>query len=68
MKGRIIQDNLYLVHLTVEHVDTEAELINLDQSKAFDRVDYRFLDVVVLVGLGPYFHSWIRLLCISGSE
>ena len=42
MKGRSVQDNLHLVHEILEEieVDIEAVLISLDQSKAFDRVDY----------------------------
>ena len=48
MKGRSIQDNLHLVRQILEGIedDTEAALINLDQSKAFDRVDHRFLAAV----------------------
>ena len=44
VKGRSIQDNLHLVREILEGLkdDTEAMLINLDQSKAFDRVDHRF--------------------------
>lgn len=40
VKGRTIQDNLHLVHLIIEQVVSEAVLINLDQSNAFDRVDH----------------------------
>ena len=45
VKGRSIQDNLHLIRTIIDGVkdDTEAALINLDQSKAFDRVDHRFL-------------------------
>ena len=41
VKGRSIQDNWHLVHEVLERIKdgTEAVLINLDQSKAFDRVD-----------------------------
>ena len=48
VKGRSIQDNLYLVRQILEGIenDPEARLINLDQSKAFDRVDRRFLATV----------------------
>ena len=40
VKGRSIQDNLLLVREILETLkdDTEAALINLDQSKTFDRV------------------------------
>ena len=40
VKGRSTQDNLHLVREILERLEdgTEAALINLDQSKAFDRV------------------------------
>ena len=49
MKGRSIQDNLHLVREVLEGLkdDAKAVLINLDQSKAFDRVDHRFLATVL---------------------
>ena len=37
MKGRSTQDNLHLIREVLED-GTEAVLISLDQSKAFDRV------------------------------
>ena len=45
VKGRSIEDNLHLVRQILEGTedDTEATLTNLDQSKAFDRVDHGFL-------------------------
>ena len=43
--------------------DTEAALINLDQSKAFDRVDYRFLTTVLeTAGFQPEFRKWNSML------
>ncbi|CAE1276092.1 unnamed protein product [Acanthosepion pharaonis] len=66
VKGRTIQDNLHLVRLIIEKVDSDAALINLDQSKAFDRVDHRFLEAVLsAAGFGPHFRTWIRLLYAS---
>ncbi len=49
VKGRSIQDNLHLVCDVLEGKkdDTEAALINLDQSKTFDRVDHQFLVTVL---------------------
>ena len=49
VKGRSIQDNLHLIREVLEGIedDTEAALISLDQSKAFDRVDHRFLASVL---------------------
>lgn len=50
VKGQIIQSNLHLIRTMIEGVkdDDKAALINLDLSKAFDRVDHRYLDVVLL--------------------
>ena len=42
--------------------DTEAALINLDQSKAFDKVDHRFLATVMkTAGFKPEFRKWISI-------
>ena len=48
VKGRSIQDNLHLIREVLEGIedDTDAALISLCQSKAFDRVDHRFLVTV----------------------
>ena len=65
MKERSIQDNLYLVRGVLEELgdDTEAALINLDQSKIFDRVDHHFLATVLkAVGFEPEFHKWFSML------
>ena len=48
VKGRSIQDNLHSIGEVLEGIEeriedgTEAALISLDQSKAFERVDHRF--------------------------
>ena len=49
VKGRSIQDNLHLILEVLEGIkdDTESALLSLDQSKAFDRVDHRFLASVL---------------------
>ena len=65
VKGRSIQDNLHLIREVLEVIedDTEAALISLDQSKAFDRVDHRFLaSVLETVGFKPEFRRWISLM------
>ena len=65
VKGRLIQDNLHLVRQILEGIedDTEAALINLDQSKAFDRADHWFLATVLeTVGFEPEFLKWISQL------
>ena len=62
MKGRTIQDSLHLVRTIVEKVDGNAALINLDQSKAFDRVDHAFLEAVLSPALifAPGYVSFMR--------
>ena len=65
VKGRSIRDNLHLVRQILEGIkdDTRAALINLDQSKAFDRVDHRFLAAVLeTAGFQPEFCKWISIL------
>ena len=49
VKGGSIRDNLHLERQILEGIkdDTKPVLINLDQSKAFDRVDHRFLAAVL---------------------
>ena len=66
VKGRLIQDNLRLIREVLEVIedDTEATLISLDQSKAFDRVDHRFLATVLETArFKPEFRRWISMMC-----
>ena len=66
VKGRTIQDSLHLVRTIIEKVDGNTTLINLDQSKAFDRVDNAFLEAVLsAAGFELHFRTWIRLLYAS---
>ena len=65
VKGRSIQDNLHLIREVLEGIedDTEAALISFDQSKAFDRVDHRFLVTVLeTAGFKPEFRRWISMM------
>ena len=65
VKGRSIQDNLHLIREVLEGIEdgTEAALISLDQSKAFDRVDHRFLTTVLeTAGFKPEFRRWISMI------
>ena len=65
VKGRSIQDNLHLIREVLEGIkdDIESALISLDQSKAFDRVDHRFLaSVLETAGFKPEFHRWISMM------
>ena len=62
VKGRSIQDNLHLIREVLEGMEdgTEAALISLDQSKAFDRVDHRILATVLeTAGFELEFRRWI---------
>ena len=66
VKGRTIQDSLHLVRTIVEKVDGNAALINLDQSKAFDRVNHAFLEAVLSAAdFGLHFRTRICLLYAS---
>ena len=65
MNGRSIQDNLHLIHDIPEGIEdgTEAALISLDQSKAFDNVDHRLLATVLeTAGFQPDFRRWISIM------
>ena len=65
MKGRSVKDNLHLVREILEGLkdNTEAALINLDHSKAFERVDHRFLATVLeTAGFKSEFRKWISML------
>ena len=66
VKGRNIQDSLYIVRTIIEKIHGNATLINLDQSKTFDRVDHAFLETVLsAVGFRFHFRSWIHFLYTS---
>ena len=49
VKGGTILDGLLLVPTTIEKIGGNAPLINLDQSKDFDRADHGFLEAVCLL-------------------
>lgn len=58
VKGRTIQDNLHLVHTILDEIDDSADaaLANLDQSKAFGRVNHHFLKATLeAAGFGKGF-------------
>ena len=58
MKSRIIQDSLHMVCTIIEKAEGNAALINFHQSKAFDRIDYGFLEAALsAAGFGLYFWS-----------
>ena len=65
MKGRSIQDNLHLVCEIREGLEdgTKVALVNLDLSKAFDRVYHRFLETVLeTAGLQLEFRRWFSMM------
>ena len=65
VKERSIQDNLHLIREVLDRPedDTEAALISLDQSKAFDRGDHQFLATVLeTAGFEPEFRRWISMM------
>ena len=47
VNSRTIQDSIHIVHAIIGKVDGNAALINLCQSKAFDRVDHGLLGAVL---------------------
>ena len=60
-----MQDNLHLIREDLKGIedDTEAALISLDQSKALDRIDHRFLATVLeTAGFQPEFRRWISMM------
>ena len=62
--GRTIFSNLHLVHDVLDFIDKTNEpttLIALDQEKAFDHVDHKFmLCVLRKFGFGPSFCHWVE--------
>ncbi len=64
--GRSILDNGHLLRCIVDYVDQKdmpLAIINLDQTKAFDRVSHDFMfNALKAYGFGPDFLSWVELL------
>ena len=64
--GRSISDHLNLIRDLLDNIDKTDEcgiLLNLDQEKAFDRVDRDFLqNVLIQFGFGDSFRRWIDVL------
>ena len=65
VKGKSTQDNLHFIWEVLEDIEdgTEAALINLDHSKAFNWVDHRFLaSVLETAGFKREFCKWINMM------
>jgi hypothetical protein len=63
--GRTISENLMLMRDLIEYADRAdipLALLSLDQEKAFDRVDWAFLQRILhTFGFGDSFRQWISL-------
>ena len=66
MPGRSIVDNVSLIRDILEvsvHLGLDAGLVSLDQEKAFDRVDHRYLgNVLQRYGLSPGLIAKMKVL------
>ena len=64
--GRSIFSNLYLIRDLIEYCTAKnlpLAISSLDQEKAFDRVNWNFLDrVLQKMNFGPEFGQWIRVI------
>ena len=67
VKDRSIQDNNHYLRDIINEINSEnlsgGIVLSLDQEKAFDRIDHRYLlNLMVKFGFGPNFCKWISLL------
>lgn len=64
--GRTILDNAHLLRNIQSYVDQKnmrAAFVSLDQQKAFDRVNWGYLQQVLeTFGFGPNFRKWVKIL------
>jgi hypothetical protein len=69
VKGRSIPDTIHLLRNIIDYCNKRnfgCMLINLDQSKAFDRVSHEFLfSILHAFGFGPDCIMWVKVLYTS---
>ena len=69
--GRKIHNSIHLVRDLIQIANEnneEAAFIFLDQEKAFDRVDHKFLfDTMQAFGLGDSFINWVKIIYANAS-
>jgi len=70
--GRSIQDNIHLIRNIIDYCNKKqlgCILLNLDQSKAFDRVSHDYLfKILKAYGFGPNFIKWVKVLYTSNQS
>jgi len=66
VKGRHMEENVRLVEDVMDYCETfdkPGAILCVDQSKAFDRVEWEWLDKALeVIGFGPRFRQWIKIL------
>ena len=66
VKGRVIQENLSIIRDIIYYANKTKDniaLVSLDQMKAFDKVDWNFLErILKKFNFGPDFIRWVRII------
>ena len=65
VKGRHIQDNLMILRDTIDYVNfynKEAAIISIDQEKAFDRIEWRYMYAMMeKMGIPFVLQEWVHI-------